>query len=251
MFRKSPTPDPIYKLENVSLFEATYGKNLISLGEFDAIDNMFSDLDLRGLKALDVGFGLGGVAYYLARTYQIEIAGIEVHSWMVKYAETHAPKGIASLLKFTVYNPAGRIPFKAASFDLVYSKGVLNHVQDKDNLFRQINKVLKIDGFFVIADWIYPEATMDDSSPLVKETQKSYRQILNNTGFTDINFRDDSMIFLGYVNKLLENITVQRGYIEEKYGTEIFSIIWHDHQKLIEDINHKRKYAIRIIAKKK
>jgi ubiquinone/menaquinone biosynthesis C-methylase UbiE len=243
-------PDPMYRIENVSLFETIYGKNLISLGDLDAVDNMFSDLNLRGLKLLDIGFGLGGVAFYLANTYQIEVAGVEVHSWMVKYAETHAPKNITPQLKFAVYDQAGEIPFKAASFDLVYSKGVLNHVRNKDKLFRQINKMLKPDGLFVIADWIYPEAISDDSSPLVNETQQSYQGILEKTEFKDISFRDDSIVFLGYVKKLLENLISSREYIEKEYGTEIFSTIWHNHQKLIEDINSKLKFAIRIIAKK-
>jgi ubiquinone/menaquinone biosynthesis C-methylase UbiE len=246
-----PTPDPIYRPENVPLFDAIYGKNLISLGGLDAIDNMFSDIDLRGLKVLDIGFGLGGVVFYLAKKYQIGIAGVEVHNWMANYAESHAPKDILHLLEFAIYNQAGDIPFKAASFDLVYSKGVLNHVRDKNHLFRQINKVLKTDRLFVIADWIYPDTTIDDSSPLVNETQGSYQQILEKTGFIDINFRDDSKVFLSYVKKLLENISARREYIENKFGKEIFSEIWHDHQKLIDDINRKCKFAIRIKARKK
>lgn len=246
----SITPDPSYKPENVSLYEAIYGKNLISLGGFDAINNMFSDIDLGKLKILDIGFGLGGVAFYLAKKYQIEVSGIEVHTWMAEYAESHAPKNIASLLKFAVYNQAGEIPFIPASFDLAYSKGVLNHVRDKDSLFRQINTMLKQNGLFIIADWIYPEASMDTSKPLVNETQESYQQILEKSGFIDIKFRDDSMIFLGYVKKLLERLIANKKHIEHKYDTEIFSVIFDDHQKLVEDIIHKRKFAVRISAKK-
>lgn len=245
-----PSSDSIYTPENVPLYEAIYGKNLISLGSLAAINNMFSDLDLRGLKLLDIGFGLGGVAFYLSKKYQIEVAGVEVHAWMAEYAEHHAPKKIAHLLKFAVYNQEGKLPFDAASFDLVYSKGVLNHVRDKEPLFLQINKVLKSDGLFVVADWIYLEASTDDSSPLVNETQESYLHVLEKTGFKDINFRDDSTIFLSYVKNLLENIKTQQKFIENKYGAELYSTIWDDHLKLIEDINHKRKFAVRIIAKK-
>ncbi|HLB42453.1 MAG TPA: methyltransferase domain-containing protein [Gammaproteobacteria bacterium] len=245
------TSDPIYTPENVPLFEAIYGKHLISLGGLDAVDNMFSDIDLKGLKALDIGFGLGGVAFYLAKKYQIEVAGIEINNWMVEHAEAQTPRDITHLLKFTAYNEAGEIPFETASFDLVYSKGVLNHVRDKDGLFREINRVLKTDGLFVIADWIYLEANVtDDSSPLVNETQETYSQVLEKTGFIDIDFRDDSQIFLGYVKKLLENITTHKEFIAKEFGKEIFTTIWNDHEKLIDEINHKRKFAVRIKAKK-
>jgi phosphoethanolamine N-methyltransferase len=55
-----------YRADNIPLFEALYGKHLISLGGLSAIDSMFADLPLHNKKALDIGFGLGGVAFYLA-----------------------------------------------------------------------------------------------------------------------------------------------------------------------------------------
>lgn len=243
-------PDSIYKLENVPLYEAIYGKNLISLGGLDAIDNMFSDINLEELRALDIGFGLGGVAFYLAKKDQMEISGIELHDWMIEYAKAHAPEEIAHLLNFATYNKDGKMPFKTASFDLVYSKGVLNHVQNKSDLFEKINGVLKKNGMFVIADWIYPEENKEDSNPLVQESWVSYQRVLEKTGFKDISLRDDSHIFIGYVQKLLENLNTHKKYIEKEFGQEIFSTIWQDHQKLIDQINQKQKFAVRIKAKK-
>jgi phosphoethanolamine N-methyltransferase len=87
----SQQTDQIYDPGNVPLFEAIYGENLISLGRLDAMDNMFSDVDLRKLKVLNVGFDLGGVAFYLAKKYQIGIAGVEINDWMVDYAKLMHP----------------------------------------------------------------------------------------------------------------------------------------------------------------
>ncbi len=86
--------------------------------------------------------------------------------------------------------------------------------------------------------------------PLVKETKKSYQKVLKKSGFTDIGFRDDSLIFMGYVQKLLENLTTNQKFIENTYGTEMFSTILQDHQELMEEIIHHRKFAIRILARK-
>ena len=247
-----PTPDSNpYTIENVPLFEALYGKHLISLGGTAAIDNMFSDLSIKkGLKALDVGFGLGGVAYYLAQKYQINISGVELHPWMVQYAQANAPHNLSQRLKFDVYDEKRRIPFAAESFDVVYSKGVLNHVKDKETLFSQINSLLKQNGLFVIADWIYPEAKANNPDPMVYETQESYQQVLHNTGFKDIEFRNDSEIFLSYVKSLLENIKKQQNNIKQAFSKEIFSTLWNQHQDMMEDIKHQRKIATRILAKK-
>ena len=85
----SQQTNQIYGLGNVPLFEAIYGENLISLGGLDAIDNMFSDVDLRKLKALDVGFGLGGVAFYLAKKYPVIRC-----SQPSAYSAPHDPKSI-------------------------------------------------------------------------------------------------------------------------------------------------------------
>src|SRR5580704_9497417 len=130
--------DP-YQPNNIPLYEAIYGKNLISLGGLAAIDNMFSDLNIRGLKALDIGFGIGGVAFYLAEKYKMKVTGIEIHPWMVEYARTHTPVGLLNSLEFHTYNSNGSFPYDHETFDLVYSKGVLNHVADKVGLFKQAN----------------------------------------------------------------------------------------------------------------
>jgi phosphoethanolamine N-methyltransferase len=95
--------DP-YQPDNVPLYEAIYGKNLISLGGLAAIDNMFSDLNIRSLKALDIGFGIGGVAFYLAEKYKMKVTGIEIHPWMEEYARTHIPTSLLNSLKFHTYN---------------------------------------------------------------------------------------------------------------------------------------------------
>jgi ubiquinone/menaquinone biosynthesis C-methylase UbiE len=242
--------DP-YCLENVPLFEALFGKNLISFGGTAAIENMFSGLDrkLSGLKALDVGFGLGGVAYYLAETYQMQVAGVEIYPWMVQYAKTNAPPNIAQLLKFDTYNAERKIPFEQASFDIVYSKGVLNHISDKDTLFRQVNTMLKPAGLFVITDWLYPKQQETDAWQ-VCETQQSYQQVLADTDFKKIEFRNDSKIFHSYVQLFLENLAKQRNYIEDSFGKEMFATILKQHQELIEGITHESKIATRIVARR-
>jgi 2-polyprenyl-3-methyl-5-hydroxy-6-metoxy-1,4-benzoquinol methylase len=239
-----------YQPDSIPLFEAIYGKNLISLGGLTAVDNMFSDLNLQELAALDIGFGLGGVAYYLAEKYKMQIAGIEVHPWMVQYAKDHTPTGLSDFLEFNTYNSTGELPYKLESFDLVYSKGVLNHVADKASLFDQVNSVLKPYGLFVIADWIYPESTTDSSAPLVCETKESYEQILVDSGFSEIGFRNDNQLFLNYAKELLMRLANNQTLIKQKYGGELFLTIQKQHEELIEKIQQHQKIATRIMARK-
>lgn len=157
---------------------------------------------------------------------------------------------ISQILEFHTYDKNGNIPYEPETFDLVYSKGVLNHVADKASLFKQVNVVMKPNGLFVIADWIFPKATIDSSAPLVCETKESYEQVLISTGFREINFRDDSKSFLGYAKELLQNLTTNHDFIKQKYGEELFLMIQKQHEELIEKIKDKQKIATRIVAKK-
>jgi len=246
---KQPDFDP-YQPDSIALFEVIYGKNLISLGGLSAIDNMFKGVEITGLKALDLGFGLGGVAFYLAEEYQMHITGIELQPWMVKYAKEHTPKIVAEMLEFNTYNENGELPYQTESFDLVYSKGVLNHVLDKNNLFRQIHDVLKPCGVFVIADWVFSDTTSNRSGPLASETKKSYSRVLSENGFVEIEFRDDSNLFSCYAKELLINLYKNKELIEQKYDHNIYSSIWNQHEELILNIRHQGKFATRIVAKK-
>ncbi|QBR83481.1 methyltransferase domain-containing protein [Legionella israelensis] len=239
-----------YQPEYVSLFEALYGQHLMSLGGINAIENMFSDIHLACLTALDVGFGIGGVAFYLAKKYKMQVFGVEMYSWMAQYAEEHAPKELADQLHFKRYGEEEKIPFSAKKFDLVYSKGVLNHVSNKIPLFQQIHSCLKDKGHLVIADWIYPKAYHCMKGPLVKETEDSYRFVLNASGFDSIEFRDDSEQFEIYVLSFLDNLDLQRVFISEHFGEKVFLSIRSDHLKLLENIRHKDKIAVRILIKK-
>lgn len=242
--------DEVYHPNNIPLFETIYGKHLISLGGTAAIDNMFSDVNINNLTALDIGFGLGGVAFYLTKKYQLQITGIEIHPWMVEYAKANAPTDIANQLEFINYDSNGQIPVKSHSFDLAYSKGVLNHVKEKQPLFTQIHSVLKPNGLFVIADWTHPHAEIKPEQPLVKETQETYWQALKNSGFNDIRFRDDSLQFLNYTQLLLDNLNKQREKFIQQFDLNMFEIIIDDHKKLLADIKSSNKFAVRILAKK-
>ncbi len=244
------TTNSIYCLEDVPLYETLYGDNLISLGGVAAVENMFSDIDLTHLTLLDVGFGLGGVAFYLAKKYHVHVSGIEVHPWMMQYATKNSPKEIANLLNFCIYNEQGEMPFEAATFDLVYSKGVLNHVHDKLPLFKQINKVLKAGGTFVIADWVHHEYGKD-SQPLVKESLTSYQKVLEQADFVNTSIRDDSTIFLEYVRQMLQNLTRRKEFIIQEFGEQIFSEIIQNQQQLFDEIAASRKVAVRIKASKR
>ncbi len=238
-----------YVEDNIPLFNMLYGEHLISLGGTAAIDNLFSGIAVSQLNALDVGFGLGGVSFYLAKKYKMKVSGVEIHLWMVTYAKHRAPADVKQQLDFNIYNNDGTIPYAAQSFDIAYSKGVFNHIDDKVNLLHDIHRVLKPHGLLVIADWIAPHSVTKQGS-LIYETKRSYQKVLSESYFEEVAFRDDTELFIRYVNMLLDNINKHQHSIKNQYGFELIELLQGYHHNLIKRMVSGDQIAIRIVAKK-
>jgi phosphoethanolamine N-methyltransferase len=102
------------------------------------------------------------------------------------------------------------------SVDLVFSKEVFLHISNKDDLMKDIYRVLKPGGLVAASDWM----RIDDNPPsmLMQEyiaaegldmymcSLKSYEQALKNAGFTEIVIRDRNAWYLGKAQQELANI---------------------------------------------
>lgn len=125
-----------YYPEYCHSLEAAYGRGMMSEGGSKAIDEMFrGGLSIHGKKALDIGSGLGGVAHYLAQNYDMDITGLEVNPWMVEMSSKRAPESVKAKLNFVLSTDNNHLPFEDKSFDIIYSKGALCHIEHKQNLF--------------------------------------------------------------------------------------------------------------------
>ncbi len=128
------------------------GKKTRKMIERRAADDEFKALErevalVRPRRVLDAGSGEGGVAMALgARHPELTVAGVEVSATNTKLAR--------QLNRFT--NVSFRqglaeevhLYFPPASFDLVYSFAVLEHVRDVEGTVRSIETVLRPGGRF-------------------------------------------------------------------------------------------------------
>lgn len=250
--------EDIYTEQNVPLFEAIYGTGLISLGGYEAVDDMLSGLALKGMHCLDVGSGIGGMAYHIAKNYDANVTGLELHHWMSHYCLKNAPEEIKDRLDFVSYDKDGQIPCMPGSFDLVYSKGVLTNIQDKKSLFKQLSQLLKSTGQLRLVDWLQPDSKGPKTEQLkmgdmsYKETRKTYQEILSACGFKDIDFEDKSSKYLDYVHQLGERL-------ESTAHKEQYANVLDDElrQRLIDSNNHlkdmietKQQFSVLISASK-
>ena len=123
-----------YSEEYCHMLEAAYGKGMMSEGGAVAIEQMFAGIDMQNKSALDIGFGLGGVAFYLAEKYQTHVTGLEINPWMVAETIKRAPTSLQPLTNFLLYENVSSLDFADKNFDIVYSKGVFSSCKQKQRL---------------------------------------------------------------------------------------------------------------------
>lgn len=107
----------------------------IRLSELNQIDDLLGSMGHKGACILEIGAGTGWQARELAsRGYQV--SAIDIHS------SNHSSARIWHIMDFD-----GRhIPFPDASFDVVYSSNVLEHVEDLETLNQEMVRILRAGG---------------------------------------------------------------------------------------------------------
>jgi len=240
----------IYTLENVPLFEAMYGPGLISLGGYEAIDQMFKGIDIETKQLLDVGSGIGGMAHYLAHRYHAFVTGLEIHNWMAHYANNHTPETIKDKVNFITYTADGLIPLPSQTFDVIGSKGVLTNIADKRRLFLELYRLLKPSGQICFMDWIVPEKlgpqtkTLPSGEVSCKETKFSYKKILADCGFANITFENESEAYLRHA-ETLGSILASDNF-KSFAKSELQQMLIASNLKLIKDIESGDQISVRI-----
>lgn len=197
-----------YSPEYCAFLEAAYGNGMLAEGGEDALMQLFPEKNITGKKILDIGFGLGGAAMYLAEQHGAYVTGIEVNPWMVAEATRRLPIHLQNKVQFIEYNPQQPMPFSDETFDIIYSKGVLTHVNHKDYLFSEIYRVLTKDGIVTINDWLSPQQGLwgdriqtlckTEGLTLYAETEKHYYNLLKSSGFQSISIQDKNADYYRY-----------------------------------------------------
>lgn len=154
--------DELYDPAHIEFLEALWGDGYLSPGGPEEVARLLAGSDLPGCSVLDIGCGTGGIAVSLVRDYQAgSVVGIDVEASVcaaaAKRVEEH---GLTAQVEIKRVVP-GPLPFPEASFDVVFSKDSIVHIEDKRALSETVFSVLKPGGWFVASDWM----TSHDGEP--------------------------------------------------------------------------------------
>ena len=175
---------------------------------------------LAGIKEgeviLDIGSG-GGLDVFLASKKvgpRGKVIGLDMTEQMVKRARQNARKGNYNNIEFRLAD-AEDIPAKDNSIDLVISNCVINLAPNKEKVYREIHRVLRPGGRFVISD-IVTEKELDKSIKNNPEklvacvggalTEREYVGIIKKAGFIKVKALKKSPMIVSGLKVLSETI---------------------------------------------
>lgn len=106
----------------------------------------------QGKKVLDAGCGNGRFAHY-ATKYGAEVWAIDLGPAVEVASRNTESVGQAQVVQADLHNP----PFELESFDFIYSIGVLHHLPDPEEAFKNLLRFLKPGGEVQIYLYWKPE----------------------------------------------------------------------------------------------
>jgi ubiquinone/menaquinone biosynthesis C-methylase UbiE len=192
---------------------------------------------------LDVCSALGGPARHLARTIGCTVTGLDatpkMHDEAVRRTEKAGLDGKASF----VLGNALDIPYRAASFDVVWGQDAWCYITDKERLVRECARVVRTGGVVAFTDWLETGPMSDElwtalhafmAFPYM-ETLDGYARLAEAAGLRVVEQEDLSPDFARHVQLYLDALQkTHRAAVVDGYGQPMYDeverglILWRD-----------------------
>ena len=210
-------PKLSYPDEFADRLELIWGTGFLSPGGADEVREILTGTDLTGKTVLEIGSGIGGPAILMAGEFAPDmVVGIDIEPQLVERAKRSASAaGLAEKTDFRLVVP-GPLQLDEASFDVVFSKDAIVHIEDKLGIYREIHRVLRPGGRFVAGDWFASENANDlpefrhycETSHLsfAMQTAAEAGTTLAEAGFTDIELVDRNAWYCEFARDQAERI---------------------------------------------
>jgi len=201
----------------IERLHTVWGEGFLSPGGAEEVGEIVRGIDLSDKVVLDVGFGTGGPAIALVGNHQAaRVVGIDVEAQLRDRASKNIDQaGLSDRIELEIVEP-GAFPFADESFDIVFSKDSMIHIEDKSALFQEVMRVLNPGGRFVASDWLSGEgdeamAALDQYRRVshlhfTPATATEMAVTLGNAGFLDVETRDRNAWYAAVCAHELEQI---------------------------------------------
>jgi len=221
-----------YSRNGVLRYEKIFGAGFVSTGGLDTTTRFLAELDIKpNQKVLDVGCGIGGGNFLMAEKYNAQVLGLDLSSNMVGIAWERAQEHNNTNTQFEIGDICKQ-NFPAESFDLIYSRDTILHIQDKEGLFALFKKWLKPGGKVFITDYCCgPKPWSDEFTAYVNQrgydlrTVPEYGQIFTDLGFSNVKPIDVTNLFVESLKNELKKMDQIRDDFIREFSEEDFNYL--------------------------
>ena len=220
-----------YTRNGILRYEKVFGDGYISTGGHSTTEYLISKIEpalKRGARVLDVGSGIGGAAFHLARTYGCVVTGVDLSPEMVNIAHERAQEA-GNLGDGQVKTILGDVLTESFPdpFDVVWSRDALMHIPDKTRLFARLHDLNAPGGKLVITD--YARGTGEGSPEFqayIKSTgyhvvdPAAYGKLIEAAGYKDVRAEDATDRFVGILERELDFLATHRAEFLDSFSED-------------------------------
>jgi len=202
-----------YAIDGILRYEKIFGYGYVSTGGPETTEEFVKMLDLQpGQHVLDVGCGIGGGCFFMAEKYGVRALGLDLSTNMVGIALERS-LNLKLDVTFAIAD-ATKVEFPESTFDVVYSRDTILHIQDKVALFKRFVKFLRPGGKLMISDYCRGEldGLTEEFTEYVSQrgyhllTVNAYADAIREAGFVDVTGDDRTGQFVDCLQKELARL---------------------------------------------
>lgn len=223
-----------YSRTGILRYEKVFGYSFVSTGGIDTTKDFVSELNLeKGQLVLDVGCGIGGGAFYMAKEFGVQVIGIDLSSNMINIALERAREAdvTENEVQFEIADATKR-EYTPNSFDLVYSRDTILHISDKLALFKKFYKWLKVGGKLFITDYCCSDGEHTDQFKAYVQQRgytllspTNYGKVLEAAGFVNVSATDSTDLFVQCLHKELAVVENMKDEFIQEFSKKDYDYI--------------------------
>lgn len=180
--------------------EWIWGEGFMSPGGAEEVAAILGGIDLTGKRVLDIGCGIAGIDMLLVQEHgAAHVTGIDVEDSLVQEGRARVARAaLTPSITLQMVTP-GKLPFEDQTFDVIFTKDSLIHIEDKAFIYNEIHRVLKDNGHLAMSDWF---GSSQEASPEFEAwlkivqldfkmgTIEAAKDLVESIGFEIIDFQD-------------------------------------------------------------
>jgi phosphoethanolamine N-methyltransferase len=192
-----------YQESSILQYESIYGEDFVSPGGRELAFELIAQMALApGARVLDVGCGLGGSAFVMARDFELRVDAIDLSKNMLGLARRKLDaNGLADKVNLQ-WGDCLELDCEGR-YDAIYSRDVFLHIADKARLFGVLQRALRPAGKLLFSDYCCgPKPWSDEFTAYVQargyslHTTEEYAELLANAGFEQVGAQDATGRFI-------------------------------------------------------